>query len=861
MIYPDNFEKKIGFDTVRGMLRDACLTHLGIDEADALTFTAEPSDVLQRLQETHEWRQLAQEDADFCLERFYDSRTSIKRLRLQGTHIEEQELFELLQSLKAASSVKQHIISARGELSDDEDDEDNEEQPGSVSKTKRFHALWQFTQDVNVYPNVIRRLNGVLDKYGHIKDSASSTLFRVRRELSIVSGSISQTLNSILRQAQAEGYVERDVTPAIRDGRLVIPVAPAMKRRIQGIVHDESTTGKTLFIEPAAVIEANNKIHELEAEEHREVMRILTEISDELRPHAEGLLNTLQFLAHIDLLQAKARLAEVMNAIEPNVLPKPHLDWIAATHPLLKANLARQGQSIVPLDITLQRGLLVISGPNAGGKSVCLKTVGLLQYMMQCGLSVPMSERSTMGLFRTIMIDIGDEQSIDDDLSTYSSHLRNMRNMIRNANPSALLLIDEFGAGTEPQIGGAIAEAVLRQFWKRRAWGVITTHYQNLKHFADEHPGVENGAMLYDRHQMRALFQLQIGRPGSSFAIEIARKIGLPEEVINDASEIVGQDYIQSDKYLQDIVRDKRYWEQKRQSVHQKEKDVERTISRFERSVEEIDAERKAILRRAKEQAEALLKEANRRIENTIKEIREAEAEKNATRLIRQNMEEFRQEVSQIDTKANDELIERKMQQILARRERSAKNKEKKAQDAAKAMAGNATAEQTTTSSENAVTLHVEQDQLTIGAFVHIKGTKSVGIIDSIQGKNAIVRLGDMLTRMSLSKLEIGEKPTVQQQSIPQTHITRAVIDEHKGSFRQEIDVRGLRGEEALLAVQRFIDDAILMGSGQVRILHGKGDGILRQLIRDYLSGIPNVLDYHDEHVQLGGSGITVVSL
>lgn len=849
MIYPENYEKKIGFEEIRRMLRGNCLCTIGSDEVDAMTFMNRGEEVNQRLSEIRELRRALEEQEDFPLQFFFDARQSVARLHLKGTHIEEQELFELMQSLRTIGAIKDR-------LRPNNDSEEGEEPKQEAD----YPTLWNLAKGVRTFHEEVRRISSILDKYGHIRDSASSQLYHIRQEMRQMEGSVSRTLASILRQAQQDGYVERDVTPAMRDGRLVIPVAPAMRRKIQGIVHDESATGKTLFIEPAAVVEANNRIRELEAEERREVTRILIEMSDLLRPNADGILQSLQFLGKIDFIQAKLKFASEFKCIEPQIKPRPHIDWIGAIHPLLQRSLEKQSKSVVPLDITIEKGLLIISGPNAGGKSVCLKTVGLLQYMLQCGISVPMSERSTMGIFSNIMIDIGDEQSIEDDLSTYSSHLRNMKMMIKNSDSSTLLLIDEFGTGTEPQIGGAIAEAVLKQFWEKKAWGVITTHYQNLKHFAEEHKGVTNGAMLYDRREMKALFQLQVGRPGSSFAIEIARKTGLPEEVIKDASEIVGQDYIQSDKYLQDIVRDKRYWEQKRQTVHQREKDIERTISRFEESVEEIDKERKAILGRAKEQAEELLKEANRRIENTIREIREAQAEKEATKRIRKEMAEFREEVNEIDAKANDALIEKKMQQILARRERKENRKKEKA---AEKLASTSLA-----SSASTDTKQKETDEnvfMREGNTVHIKGTKSVGTIESIQGKYAIVLLGDMKTKMPLSKLEQDKSAQQEQKASasnpPTARITRNVIDEHKNNYRQEIDVRGMRGDEALLAVQRFIDDSILVGASNVRILHGKGNGILRQLIREYLSGIPNVTDYRDEHIQLGGSGITVVTI
>lgn len=845
MIYPDNYERKIGFEDIRRMLRGNCLCPIGCDEVNAMTFMTDADAVTARLTEVRELRRALEEEEDFPMQFFFDARESVARLRLKGTHLEEQELFELMQSLRTIGAIKEHLRPTT----------DSEEE--NATPTVEYPALWTLAKSVRTFRDAIRRIGGILDKYGHVKDSASSLLYHIRQEMRQMEGSVSRTLASILRQAQQDGYVEKDVTPAMRDGRLVIPVAPAMRRKIQGIVHDESATGKTLFVEPAAVVEANNRIRELEADERREVTRILVEMSDVLRPDAESILQSLAFLGKIDFIQAKLKFAQEFACIEPIIKSEPHIDWINAVHPLLQKSLQKQGRSVVPLDITIDRGLLIISGPNAGGKSVCLKTVGLLQYMLQCGISVPVSERSTMGIFSNIMIDIGDEQSIEDDLSTYSSHLRNMKMMMRNATDSTLLLIDEFGTGTEPQIGGAIAEAVLKQFWKKRAWGVITTHYQNLKHFAEEHSGVVNGAMLYDRKEMNALFQLQIGRPGSSFAIEIARKTGLPEEVIKDASDIVGQDYIQSDKYLQDIVRDKRYWEHKRQTVHQREKDIERTISRFEESVEEIDKERKSILRRAKEQAQELLNEANRRIENTIREIREAEAEKETTKRLREEMAEFREEVNEIDTKANDALIEKKMQQILARRERKEKRKKDKAN---KALNANNTATPPATDDQKDKEVFMRE-----GNTVHIKGTKSTGIIDSIQGKYAIVLLGDMRTKMPLSKLEnYKSKPQETTQATVNTNIaklTRKVIDEHKSDYHQEIDVRGMRGDEALLAVQHFIDDSILVGASNVRILHGKGNGILRQLIREYLSGIPNVTDYRDEHVQLGGAGITVVTL
>ena len=843
-------EEKLGFTAIRTLLRGNCLCQLGWERVGDMTFMTDAAEINRQLSAIREFRRLKEEAEELPLEFFFDVRQCVARLKLKGTHMEEQELFELMRCL-------QTIIDFRECLKGEDDDNESENDKLSTASqlttlnsqlsTTPYPTLWELAKDVHAYPNIARRISQILDKYGHIKDSASSALFHIRGELKKAAGSVSQTLNSILRKAQQDGLIEKDVTPAMRDGRLVIPIPPSMKRKISGIVHDESATGKTLFLEPTAVVEANNRVRELEAEEKREIIRILTEVSDEIRPDVDGILESMKFLGEIDFIQAKTQLAHEFDAIEPEVLPHPHIDWVQACHPLLRNSLRRQNKDIVPLDITLTSNderdathpkILIISGPNAGGKSVCLKTVGLLQYMVQCGLSVPMKENSTMGVFDTIMIDIGDEQSIEDDLSTYSSHLLNMKRMIKASNDKTLLLIDEFGTGTEPQIGGAIAEAVLKQFWERKAWGVITTHYQNLKHFAEDHPGVINGAMLYDRHQMKALFQLQIGRPGSSFAIEIARKTGLPEEVINDAAEIVGQDYIQSDKYLQDIVRDKRYWEQKRQTVHQREKDVEKTISRYETNIEEIDKERKAILRRAKEQAEEMLKEANRRIENTIREIREAAAEKERTRQLREELNDFRSEVKEIDTTEKDAAIEKKMQQILARRERKEKRK------AEKAAQGQQEGQKSKVEGQRSKAQEAQ-------------GPKELSPIEKLLKK---FNEGDTSFDVKVTqKSNIGAMMDAERNK--KSSMTRNVIDEHTRNFRHEIDVRGLRGDEALMEVQRFVDDAIIIGVSQVRILHGKGNGILRSLIRDYLNALPNVIGCRDEHVQFGGAGITVVDL
>lgn len=633
----------------------------------------------------------------------------------------------------------------------------------------------------------------------------------------------------------------------MRDGRLVIPVAPGMKRKIRGIVHDESATGKTVFIEPAEVVEANNRIRELEGEERREIIRILTEFSATVRPQVPALLSSYEFLAEIDFIRAKALFGIDIKGLKPSFENKQIVDWFQAVHPLLQMSLAKHDKKVVPLDIILTRDkrILLISGPNAGGKSVCLKTVGLLQYMLQCGMLVSMHERSHAGIFSHIFIDIGDEQSIEDDLSTYSSHLTNMKMMLKSCNGESLILIDEFGGGTEPQIGGAIAEAVLKRFNLKGTFGVITTHYQNLKHFAEDHEGVVNGAMLYDRHEMRALFQLQIGNPGSSFAVEIARKIGLPEEVIADASEIVGSEYIQSDKYLQDIVRDKRYWETKRQNIRKREKQMEDTIARYEQEIQELERSRKEILKKAKEEAERLLQESNAKIENTIRTIKEAQAEKERTRTARQELTDFKQQVENLEKAALEEKIARKMEKL---REKQERKKDKKAKQA--------------NAPETPVAPKVRP--IEAGDYVRIKGQTSVGQVMEISGKNAVVMFGLMKTNVKADRLERTDAPKAAPLSSKATFVSSETQDrmyEKKLNFKQDIDVRGMRGDEAIQAVTYFIDDAILVGVSRVRILHGTGTGILRTLIRQYLATVPGVAHFQDEHVQFGGAGITVVDL
>ena len=859
MIYPNNFEQKIGFDQIRHILRERCLSTLGKDKVEEMHFSHTTEEVARQLDEVAEFVRIIQEEDTFPNQHFFDVRPALHRATIEGLYMDEGELFDLRRSLDTISQIirflrpEAHVTSStEEEMSDGED--------------SLYPNLAALASDVQSFPTLIRRIDGIVNKFGKIKDNASLALANIRRELAATTGSISRTLNSILRSAQAEGIVDKDVNPTVRDGRLVIPVVPALKRRIKGIVHDESATGKTVYIEPAEVVEANNRIRELEAEERREVIRILTEFTNEVRPQIPEILESYSFLALIDFIRAKALTAITMDAIRPELCDHPHIDWVEAEHPLLRITLAKHNKKVVPLDIKLsnEQRILIISGPNAGGKSVCLKTVGLLQYMLQCGMLIPLKRASRAGIFRSIFIDIGDEQSIEDDLSTYSSHLLNMKNMMREADGRSLILIDEFGSGTEPLIGGAIAEAVLRRFNDKRSYGVITTHYSNLKQFAESHKGVVNGAMLYDRHLMQALYQLQIGNPGSSFAVEIARKIGLPEEVIADASEIVGSEYIQSDKYLQDIVRDKRYWETKRQNIRQKEKQLETLIAQYEGEMEELKKSRKSVIREAKEEMKQLLQESNARIENTIRTIKEAQAEKAQTRQARQELAEWRETLTDNGADEYEARIQRKMEQLRARQER----KKLKTQNSKSKVGTAASSQQAEIQGNDHSQVSSLKTQFEVGSLVRIKGQQTIGTIEQINGKNVTVTFGMMRTVTKLSKLEASTQEAARQQEAERprayTYLSKETqenISERRLHFKQDIDVRGMRGEEALQAVTYYIDDAVLLSMPRVRILHGTGNGILRTLIRQYLQATPAVASCRDEHVQFGGAGITVVEL
>ena len=795
MIYPQNIEQKIDFHVIRDGLKGCCMSSLGKERVDAMQWMTHYPTVNDLLSRVREMMSILQDASlSFPHGEICDLREALSRIRIEGLFMDEAELFSLRKMLDYAAQLERFFATL-----------DKVKYPiltNSQSPIANSHSP--------IANSLISSIDRILDRYGKMRDNASPELARIRKDISASQGSVSRALNAILRQAQAEGILDKDAAPTMREGRLVLPVPPAYKRKIGGIVHDESATGKTVFIEPQQVVEANNRIRELEGEERRERIRILLEITAQLRPEVPAILAIETYLGEVDFLRAKALFAIDIHAIVPEIKKVPMLDWREAYHPVLLLNFRRQGKTVVPLTIRLSDNrILVISGPNAGGKSVCLKTVAILQYMLQCGLPVPMSEASTMGFFKQLLIDIGDEQSIEDDLSTYSSHLRNMKHFVRYANAQTLLLIDEFGTGTEPMIGGAIAEAVLTQLNEQKAYGVITTHYGNLKHLAERTEGIINGAMLYDRGQLKPLFQLSIGQAGSSFAVEIARQIGLPETIIQRATDIVGEEHIDYDKHLQDIARDKRYWENKRQNIRQREKHLEEKIAHYEEQMAGIKAKKRAILEEANEQAADLLRKSNATIERTIREIKEAKAEKKATQAARKKVEALK---TTVEGKG----------------------------------------------SKNSQTRPTSQTGRKTG-----QTTKQNQVLRDLSDLKILTKNPAKLIQETPSPIANRPSPKM---------VSSNVADElrrRKLSFSRELDIRGLRVDEALEALIAYIDDALMVNAEQVTILHGTGTGALKQVVRDYLAERQKSMRrlksgdiaFHDGDPDRGGAGITVVEL
>jgi DNA mismatch repair protein MutS2 len=824
LIYPENFENKIGFDKVRELLVNRCLSDLGKERVADCRFSTDPVLVEKMIDETIEFQKIIREEFNFPTGYFIDMRPVLRKSKIQGTFLEVFELFDLKRSLETLRSIVSFFREKEQET---------------------FPCLYQVIRDIHVFPFLYDKIDQILTKNGTIKDNASPDLVKIRREILSLQSGVSRLMAKILKHAQSEGLVEKDVTVSIRDGRAVIPVISANKRKMKGIVHDESATGRTSFIEPEEIVETNNRIRELESAERREIVRILTKFTDELRPYADELEKSYEILGILDFIRAKALWSNESKSVKPLLVSYPELNWLEARHPLLERNLAKEKRKIVPLNIRLTKEdrILLISGPNAGGKSVCLKTVGLLQYSLQCGLPVPLHLDSVAGIFEKIFIDIGDNQSLDNDLSTYSSHLRDMKFFVKNCNPQSLVLIDEFGTGTEPMLGGAIAESILNRINTLQSYGVLTTHYTNLKHFASSVSGIANGAMLYDSNRMEPLFQLQIGKPGSSFAFEIARKIGLPEDILQEATDKIGKDHIDFDKHLRDIVRDKRYWETKRQNIRQSEKKLDDLSATYEENLSEVKKLRKEILDKAKKEAAEILASSNRLVEQTIRDIRESAAEKEKTKEARKKLEDFKEVIAKA-LNSEDELISMKMEKI---KQREIRKKERPQNDKPEKNIGEVAA---------------KPNEPEIGSWIKLKDQETLGIVLEINGNNLVVAFGQLRSVVKRERVTIVSHNEVKKtrENYTTARINRE-INEKKLSFRPRIDVRGMRAEEALQNIRDFVDDAIMVEANELHILHGKGNGILREMIRAFLKSEPAIKKFRDEHVQFGGSGITIVEL
>ena len=820
MVYPDSIEHKIGFDSVRVQLAELCTSGRGRDICRQMTFETERDIVICRLEETAEMLSILAANADFPIGNIHDMEHVLASMSIDGSYVSAQELLRLRSSMETMSEIAAFFRSVR-------DDE-------GLSPYPRLDAI---ALTIRTFPALIAEINRIVDRWGNVRDNASSELSSIRSSLSSMNGSINSLMRRVMARAVKDGLIDADTTPSVRDGRLVIPVSPMNKRKIPGIVHDESASGKTFFIEPAEIVEANNRVRELELDERREIIRILIELADRLRPYIDDMSESFEVIGTFDFIHAKARYALTNSASMPRIGKDCRSEWRGAFHPILRQSLARQNKELVTLDIkfTADDRIVVISGPNAGGKSVTLKTVGIVQYMAQCGMLPTMDSGSTLGIFDSIFIDIGDDQSIEDDLSTYSSHLRNMKIFLQRGGRRSMILIDEFGAGTEPQIGGAIAQALLKRFNEKGMWGIVTTHFQNLKLMAEDTPGLINGSMLYDRHLMRPMFRLSVGSPGSSFAIEIARKTGLPDDVIADAEQLVGSDYINADKYLLDINRDKRYWENKRQSVKQKEKKLDELLEKYGAEADTLRERRKEIIDEARKEAVRIIESSNAAIERTIHDIRRSQADKEKTIEARKALADRRRQLDNVDDS-------RDSNGLLAKAERH--NKTKRAKKVAQTPSVPA------------------KRVIAVGDNVLLDGSGTVGTVTEISGKNATVIFGNLTTTTKVDRLTVTDKKAdsgTRKASSFVSVSTREEMRERQLKFKPDIDVRGMRVDEALQSITYFIDDAVQFNSVRVRILHGTGTGALRQAIRNYLEGVKAVKAYHDEDVRLGGAGITVV--
>ena len=835
-------EQKIGFDRIRQIISDRCSTAYAAERAATEAFSTNASHIRKRLLLTDEMRLIMMFEDSFPSGGFIDCIDFLKPLERSASAIDVISLRKLKTMLETLRKITAFFDDVKDEV---------------------YPNLKRMSAPILTFPEVQRRIESIIDRYGDIKDTASDELYNIRKSLREKEGAISRRMSAILKKAQEEGIVDSDAGVAVRDGKMLIPVSAANKKRIAGFIYDESATGKTAFIEPAEVVELDNQIKELKFGEQREILRILLEFTDFLRPYIPDLLSAARYLGEIDFIMAKAQVALDFIAGMPVISDNGEMNLRKARHPLLERALKKEKKEIVPLTATLtqQKHILLISGPNAGGKSVCLKTVGLLQYMFQWGMLIPTSETSEMLVFDRIMVDIGDDQSIDNDLSTYSSFLVNMKEMLTKADNRTLVLIDEFGSGTEPAAGGAIAEAILSELDKRGAYGVITTHYTNLKLYASADTGVMNGAMMFDVKNIAPMFKLEMGLPGNSFAFELARKMGLPEAIIKDAESRAGEEFVGIERNLRKIARNRKALDEKLERIRHTDRTLENITDKYHKELSQIKQLKKEILDQAKKEAEEIIKGANKQVENTIKTIKESQAEKETTQEARKELQGFmsilaaRKEKEQKD---KDDYIEKKIKQIDARRERQKQRKVQRADEKAQQEIREQIAEQERLRAFRSA-------PLTVGEKVRVKENGMVGEVTKVSAKAVVVAIGNISSKMPLDKVEritSNEfKNAVKENSRPVSSIKiDSSISERKLNFSTELDVRGERLNDAVEKVTRYIDDAIMLGISSVRIIHGKGTGVLRDELQKLIRTMPGVASVRDEHIQFGGTGVTIVT-
>lgn len=840
----ERIEAILGFDRVRKIISDRCSTEYATARTAEENFSTDAREIRQRLLLTDEMRMIVMFEESFPSNGYIDCVGFLEILSNEGSNIDLVSLGKLKTMLETLRRITLFFSNIKDGI---------------------YPNLKKMVSSIVLFPEVQQRIDTILDKFGNVKDTASDELYDIRRKLKDKEGAISKRIGILLKKAQADGIVDQDASVVVRDGKMLIPVSTSNKRKIQGFVYDESSSGKTTFIEPAEIVEITNEISELHFAETREIARILYEFSDWLRPYVPDLLDGAKCIGEMDFLIAKAQTALDFVAGMPIISETEEMDLRKARHPLLERSLKRDGKEIVPLTVTLtpQKHILLISGPNAGGKSVCLKTVGLLQYMFQWGMLIPTSETSEMMVFDRIMADIGDGQSIDNDLSTYSSFLESMKDMLKEADSHTLVLIDEFGSGTEPAAGGAIAEAILNEFDKRGVYGVITTHYTNLKLYASgADTGVINGAMQFDAKNIAPLFKLEMGLPGNSFAFELARKMGLPEEIIRDAENRAGEEFVGIERNLRKIARNRRVLDEKIQKIRNTDKTLESITDKYQKELEDIRKKRQEIIDEAKREAEDIVKGANRQVEHTIRTIKEKQAEKSQTRKARADLQDFVNALAakkEQDQQDRDSYLEDKLRKVNERQLRQLARKNRRA----------------TTEDQKRMNEEAEKSRmissfrsgpLQVGEKVRIKANGMVGEVAIVSDKAVTVIIGNIKSKMPLDKVERitsnEYKSAVKAAPKPVTQTTSmdSSISERKLNFKMELDVRGQRVNEALDNVMHYIDDAIMLNVSSVRIIHGKGTGALRDEIQRFLRTTPGVVSAKDESVQLGGSGVTVVT-